>query len=499
VIYLKKFYVTTPIYYANDVPHIGSAYTTLAADILSRYHKLKGEKAFFLTGTDEHGKKIQQIAESNGKKPEEFVDEIVTSFKELWKRLNISNDYFIRTTDPQHVEEVKRILQELYDKGFIYKGYYEAYYCVGCEQYLTESDIVEGCCPLHKKAPEVRKEESYLFKLSGFQEKLLELIGNDSIKILPISRKNEILNFVKEGLKDVSVSRKKSEVYWGIELPFDTAHTCYVWIDAFWNYITGLKNNGVYDVFWPPEIQLMAKDIIRVHSTIWLALLLALDIELPKEIFVHGYFTVEGKKMSKTLGNVVDPNKMIHKYGVDALRYYLFRGFPFGEDGDFSEKALVSRYNSELGDLLGNLLNRVLVLLEKGCDGVIPNSKGAHDIENISLNVVKSYVNLMDSLELHNALNDVFYLVGELNKYVNTTKPWEIKDKDVLEGVLFDLIEGLRFIGVLLYPFTPETSEKIFDQLGLEKKFLLADLRWGRLTPGTRTKRGKVLFEKIKN
>jgi methionyl-tRNA synthetase len=272
-----------------------------------------------------------------------------------------------------------------------------------------------------------------------------------------------------------------------------------VWVDAFWNYITGLKNKGVYDEFWPPDLQLMAKDIIRVHSTIWLALLLALNLELPKKIFVHGYFTVEGKKMSKSLGNVVDPNKIIEKYGLDALRYYLFREAPFGEDGDFSEKSLVKRYNTELADSLGNLVNRVLVLAEKGFDGDVPKSSGTHDVEKVALNVVKAHNDSMESLQLHNALNDIFFFVGELNKYVNTTKPWEIKDKEILGGVLYNLLEGLRFIAVLLEPFTPETSEKIFEQLGLEKKFLLNDLEWGKLKPGTKTKRGKILFEKIKD
>lgn len=493
-----KFYVTTPIYYVNDFPHVGSAYTTIAADILARFHKLKGEEVFFLTGTDEHGKKIQQIAEYEGKTPKEFVDEIVKSFQNLWFKLNISNDNFIRTTDPKHEEEVKKILQELYDKKFIYKGYYEAYYCVGCEQYLTETDLIDGCCPLHKKEPEVRKEEAYLFRLSEFQKELLDLITQDKIRILPLTRKNEIVNFIKEGLKDVSISRKKSEVYWGVELPFDTSQTCYVWVDAFWNYITGLKNKGVFDRFWPPDIQLMAKDIVRVHSTIWIALLLALKISSPKTIFVHGYFTVEGKKMSKSLGNIIDPNKIIEKYGVDALRYYLFRETPFGEDGDFSEKALISRYNSELADSLGNLVNRVLVLVEKNFDGYVPKPHGDDKLKSLALNASKAAENSMEEFQFHNALNDIFYLVNESNKYINDKKPWEIKDRLVLGGILYELLETLRFIAILLYPFIPETSGKIFEQLGLEKKFLFDDLKWGKLKAETKIKRGKILFEKIK-
>ena len=499
MINFKKFYVTTPIYYVNDVPHIGHAYTTIAADILARWHRLKGEKVFFLTGTDEHGKKIQQIAESESKNPKVFVDEIVKNFQKLWVDLNISNDNFIRTTDPEHEKDVKKILQELYDKKFIYKGYYEAYYCVGCEQYLTETDLVNGCCPLHKKEPEIRKEEAYLFKLSDFQKELLDLIKKDKLQILPIARKNEIVNFIKEGLKDVSISRKKSEVYWGVELPFDTNHTCYVWVDAFWNYITGLKSKGAFDKFWPPEIQLMAKDIIRVHSTIWIALLLALKINLPKTLFVHGYFTVDGKKMSKSLGNVVDPDKIVEKYGADPFRYFLFREVPFGQDGDFSEKALINRYNSELADSLGNLVNRVLVLVEKNFNGAVPEKIGGLNVEKFTLDVVKKVDKYMEELQFHNALNEIFFLVNELNKYVNDNKPWEIKDKEKLGGVLYNLLESLRIVSILIYPFMPETAGKIIAQLGLEKEFSYDDLKWGILKTGIKTKKDQILFNKIKN
>ena len=496
MITFKKFYVTTPIYYVNSVPHIGSAFTTLAADILARFHRLKGEKVFFLTGTDEHGKKIQQIAEENSKKPKEFVDEIVKSFKELWKNLNISNDNFIRTTDPDHEKDVKRILQELYDKKLIYKGYYTSYYCTGCEQYLTEKDLVDGCCPLHKKKPEIRKEEAYLFKLSAFQDKIQKMIEDDKVKLLPNSRKNEMLNFIKEGLNDVSISRKKSEVYWGIELPFDKEHTCYVWIDAFWNYVTGLKDD--FESFWPPDVQLMAKDIGRVHSTIWLGILLALGYELPKTIFIHGYFTVDGKKMSKSLGNIVDPNKIKEKYGLDALRYYLFRDTPFGEDGDFSEKALISRYNSELADSLGNLVNRVLVLIEKNFDGLVPEAEKKDILSELSIETAKKVDTSLDEFQFNIALNDIFYLIGEANKYINENKLWEIKDKKKLGGLLYNLLETLRISSILLYPFMPETCEKINEQLGLEKKFSSNDLKWGLLKSGIKTKRGKVLFQKIK-
>ena len=305
-----------------------------------------------------------------------------------------------------------------------------------------------------------------------------------------------MLNFIKEGLNDVSISRKKSEVYWGIELPFDKEHTCYVWIDAFWNYVTGLKDD--FESFWPPDVQLMAKDIGRVHSTIWLGILLALGYELPKTIFIHGYFTVDGKKMSKSLGNIVDPNKIKEKYGLDALRYYLFRDTPFGEDGDFSEKALISRYNSELADSLGNLVNRVLVLIEKNFDGLVPEAEKKDILSELSIETAKKVDTSLDEFQFNIALNDIFYLIGEANKYINENKLWEIKDKKKLGGLLYNLLETLRISSILLYPFMPETCEKINEQLGLEKKFSSNDLKWGLLKSGIKTKRGKVLFQKIK-
>src|SRR3989344_5207190 len=308
---MAKFYITAPIYYTNSPPHIGSAYTTIAADVLARWHKLKDEDVFFLTGTDEHGEKIQEAADKSKLKPKEFVDKISNEFKESFKLLNISNDYFIRTTDASHIKEVKKVLQELYDKKYIYKGHYESYYCIGCEQYLTESDIVDGKCNIHNRVVELRKEEAYLFKLSKFQDKLLTLIKSKKFRILPKERENEVVSFIKNGLKDISISRLKSQVSWGIELPFDKNHSCFVWVDAFWNYVSALKTKKVFDKFWPADVQLMSKDILRVHGTIWPALLLATGNKLPKTLFIHGYFTIDGKKMSKSLGNVVSPDDMV--------------------------------------------------------------------------------------------------------------------------------------------------------------------------------------------
>lgn len=487
----KKFYVTTPIYYANSEPHVGSAYTTIAADIFTRWHKLKEEKVFFLTGTDEHGQKIQDISEKSEKKPKEFVDEIAEKFKQAFKLLNISNNFFIRTTDEEHEKEVKRILQELYDKKYIYKGIYESYYCVGCEQYLTKSDLVNGLCSLHKKEPELRKEEAYLFKLSAFKDKLLELIKTGKYNILPIKKRNEIIHFIESGLQDVSFSRLKEKVYWGIELPFDNKHTCFVWVDAFWNYITGLKITKGFKQFWPPDLQLMANDILRVHATIWPALLLATKTKLPKTLFIHGYFTINGQKMSKSLGNAISPFYLIDKYGVDTLRYFLVREIPFGEDGDFSEKALVERNNNELANDLGNLVSRVLTLAEKNFKIIRKCPADKNLKSKLNLEKIKLY---MDKYELHNAIKEIWKFVNESNRYVNENRPWGLKDKK-LEKCIYNLLESIRIISILTEPFMPGTSEKINLQLGI-KQGTLKDCKFG-IIKEYNVKKGEILFKKI--
>ena len=478
----KTFYITTPIYYANSEPHIGSAYTTIAADILTRWHKIQGYDTFFLTGTDEHGLKIQQIAEEQGKKPKEFVDNISQKYKESWKILDISYDNFLRTTDKQHEEEVKRIYKYLYEKNFIYKGYYEAYYCIGCEQYLTKGDLIEGKCPLHKKEPQIEKEESYMLKLSSFQDKLLDAIKNKKLYILPEKRRNEMISFIKQGLQDISVSRKKSKVYWGVELPFDKEHTAYVWIDAFWNYITGLKDKKTINKFWPPNVQLMANDILRVHSTIWPMILLAQKYKLPKKLFIHGYFTVQGQKMSKSLGNVVSPVYLTNTYGSDSVRYFLMRNIPFGQDGDFSEKALVERHNNELANKLGNLVSRVTTLAEKYGIEKTQNKL----IRKLNLKSIEVH---MKNYELDKALMAIFGFIDSCNEYAQEKKPWATKDKKVL----YELIDSIKSIAILLSPFMPSTAEKISKNLGFEIKYesIKKPIKISNI------KKSEILFQKI--
>lgn len=489
---VKKFYVTTPIYYVNSEPHMGSVYTTIAADVLARWHRLLGEKVFFLTGTDEHGQKIQETAENKKMNPKEFVDEIAQKFKECFKLLNVSNDNFIRTTDPEHEKEVQKILQELYDKKFIYKGNYEAYYCVGCEQYLTNSDLIDGKCPFHNRVPEIKKEEAYLFKLSYFQDKLLQLIKSGEFCILPEARKKEIITFIESGLQDISISRLKEKVYWGIELPFDKKHTCFVWVDAFWNYLTGLIQKNAFEKFWPADLQLMAKDIIRVHATIWPALLLATNNKLPKTLFVHGYFTLNGKKMSKTLGNTLDPVELTNKYGVDSIRYYLMRNIAFGEDGDVSEQGIKQRHNDELTNKLGNLISRVAGLVEKRGGKITKTEIDENLSSKLDLEEIKRD---FEEIKIDKALSKIFDFVDSCNQYIQEKQPWKLEGKD-FDKTMYNLSEGIRIIGILISVFLPSTAEKIalnynFKITGIE------DCKFG-LGKSREIKKGENLFVRIK-
>ncbi len=476
----KKFYVTTAIDYPSANPHIGHAYQKVVADVLFRWHKLLGEDAWFLTGTDEHGKKIEKVAKEKGKKPKEFVDESVKKFEEAWKSLNIVPSRFIRTTDKDHEKLVQEVIKKCKENGDIYLGEYEGFYCVGCEAYYTEKDLEDGCCPIHKTKIEKLKEESYFFKLSKYKDFLLELYEKHPEFILPKERRNEIINRVSEGLKDLSISRTSFD--WGIQFPGDKKHVVYVWFDALFNYLTGSGKNHEY---WPADLHLLGKDNSWFHCVYWPAFLKSANYDLPKTIFVHGFLTFNGNKISKSLGNVISPKVLAEKYGADTIRYFVCRQFPFasGEDGDFSEQALIDRHNNELANKLGNLISRISGLIEKN---------GIEKCENKLLKKldIEKIKELFKNLELDKVLNEIFGFVDVCNEYVQNQKPWETKDKKVL----YEIADSIKAIGILLWAFIPEASEKIAKQFGfeIELKNLKKDLE---VVNGI--KKGKILFEKI--
>jgi methionyl-tRNA synthetase len=475
----KKFYVTTPIYYPNDIPHVGHAYTTIAADILSRWFKIKDYDVFFLTGTDDHGKKIALAAEKAGKNPKKFTDSLIPKFKEAWKKLNINYDRFIRTTDKEHERVVQEALQKAYDKGDIYKGEYEGYYCTGCEAYYTEKDLEDGCCPIHKTKIEKLKEESYFFKLSKYQKQLLELYKKNPNFISPKNRRQEIINRVKERLKDLSISRTSFD--WGIQLPFDKKHVCYVWFDALYNYYSATREKGK-EKYWAANIHLIGKDILWFHSVYWPAFLLSAGIKLPEVVFAHGWWTFDKEKISKSRGKVINVDELVGIAGVDSARYFLFREGVFGEDGDFSEKVLIERHNNELANKLGNLVSRVTSLAEKN---------GIEKCENKLLKKLrlKEIEKLIEEYKLDKALNLIFEFIDVCNEYVQDKKPWQSKNKEVL----YELIDSIKAIGILLWPFIPETSEKISKQIGFKIRFDEIEKHIGI----KEVKKGEILFRKI--
>ncbi len=507
---MDKFYVTTPIYYVNDAPHIGHSYTTIAADVLARYHRLKGDNVFFLTGTDEHGAKVAESAAQAGKSPQEFCDEVSARFKEAWKLLNISNDRFIRTTEAPHVAAVGSILATLKDKGLIYKGEYSGLYCVGCERYYSRDELMEGRCPLHDKECELVSEETYFFKLSGFKEQILAAIESGELSIEPVERRNEILSFLKiEGLNDLAMSRSKVE--WGVPLPFDPTHTTYVWADAFLNYITGVgwpDDMATFKTFWPADVQLMAKDILRVHATIWPAMLLALDLPLPKRLVIHGFFTVDGQKMSKSLGNAIDPASLTATYKVDGVRYFILREFGFGQDGDFSIARLQERYNKDLANDLGNLVSRVLAMVEKYQGATVRRpgrlEEADEKLKGVVLKAFEDLAAALDKVSFNEALAAVWQAISEANRYVDATAPWTLDkagDIDRLSTVLYNGVEAVRLISLLIYPFMPATADAIHALLGLadtvDARPLNEQAVWGLLPDNTKVRKGEALFPRL--
>jgi methionyl-tRNA synthetase len=499
----SKFYITTPLYYSSGSPSIGHAYTTLAADTLARFKRAQGFDVFFLTGNDEHGEKVEKAAAEAKKPVEKFVEHLAEEYLALWKKLDVSQDKFMRTTDPAHKKAVQKLLVELHKKGEIYKGKYEGWYCLQDEAYFPDSDIVDGKCPIGHKV-ERRSEESYFFKMSAYKTRLEKLFQKNPGFVQPENRRDEVLNFFKKELKDLSISR--TTFTWGIPLPFDDKHRCYVWFDALLNYVTALGWNGDKKnmKFWPADVQLVGKDILRFHAVYWPCILFAAGLETPEKIYAHGWWTVEGRKMSKSFGNVVDPHKVVDKYGVDAFRYFLFREVPFGGDGDYSEKAIRDRYTGELAAEWGNLLNRVLVMIERYSAGEIPDGSTDAGLKEDALKAVKVYESKMEELKFHEAIESVMSLLRASNKFVNDQAPWELakhnKQKE-LDDTLYNLAEALRVSCILFAPFMPAASQKAWEQLGLKGKVSeqeFSDAKsWRLVKKGTKIGKAKILFPKL--